>query len=316
MIMQKLVRITLITALAAAGFGCGQQQPASGPAASSAPAVSAPAATSPDASVAAAVKALRDNNIAALVANSLPAGEYAKLKSDWSKDVNADPVTDEDRKEFAEKMAKLTAPGAEDKMYAELKPQLDEFDKQAAMQMPMMIAMGQGFAQSAIQQNRDMTDAQKQQVTQLLDATAKWAQNTKFTDPALVKGAIAVICKTARDLNLKSVDDARALSYDQAMQKAGIVLGGAKQVFAVYGLNMDKALDSVKVQTVSTTGDAAKVKITYTAFDTPFTTESDLVRVDGKWYGKDAIEHWKKHSQEIAGAPAAAAAQPAAETAK
>ena len=308
--MNKLARIALISALAAAGFGC-NQQPASGPAAANAPAAAAVAsATTPDASVAAAVKALRDNNISALFAISLPAGEFAKLKADWSKDINSDPVTDEERKEFAEKMGKLTAPGAEDKMFAEIKPQLDEFDKQSAQQMPMMIAMGQGFAQSAIQQNKDLTDAQKQQVSQLLDATAKWAQTTKFTDQTLVKSAIAVICKTARDLNLKTIDEARALTYDQAMQKAGIVLGGVKQVFAVYGLNMDKALDSVKVETVSSAGDAAKVKVSYTAFEQPFATESDLVKVDGRWYGKQAIEQWKKHQNDAA-APAMAAEKPA-----
>lgn len=313
--MQKLTRIALIAALAAAGFGCNQQPATTAPNASAAPAAVAPAAT-PDAAIAAAVRALRDNNLAALFAASLPPGEFAKLKSDWNKDINAEPVSDEERKQFAETMTKLTAPGAEDKMFAEIKPQLDEMDKQAA-QIPMMIAMGQGFAQSAIQQNKDLTDAQKTQVTQLLDATAKWAQTTKFTDPTLVKSAIAVVCKTARDLNLKSVDEARALSYDQGMQKAGIVLGGVKQVLAVYGLNADKALDSVKVQTLAANGDTAKVKISYTAFDTPFSTESDLVRVDGKWYGKDAIEKWKKHGQEIAGGtPAAAAAQAPAETAK
>jgi len=310
--MQKLTRIALIAALAAAGFGCDQQPAATAPTASAPPAVAA--AVTPEASVAGAVKALRENNLAALFAASLPPGEYAKFKADWNKDINAEPVTEEDRKQFTETMAKLTAPGAEDKMFAEIKPQLDEFDKQQA-QLPMMIAMGQGFAQSAIQQNKDMTDAQKQQVTQLLDATAKWAQTTKFTDAALVKSAIAVICKTARDLNLKSIDEARALSYEQGMQKAGLVLGGVKQVLAVYGLNMDKALDSVKVQTVAATGDTAKVKISYVAFDTPFSTESDLVRVDGKWYGKDAIEKWKKHATEIAGnAPATAAQTP--ETAK
>jgi len=311
--MQKLTRIALLAALAAAGFGCNQQPAATAPTAS-APAVAAPAAT-PDVAVAMAVKALRDNNLAGLFAASLPPGEYAKLKADWNKDINSEPVSEEDRKQFTETMTKLTAPGAEDKMFAEIKPQLDEMDKQAA-QIPMMVAMGQGFAQSAIQQNKDLTDAQKTQVSQLLDATAKWAQTTKFTDPMLVKSAIAVVCKTARDLNLKSVDEARALSYEQGMQKAGIVLGGVKQVLAVYGLNMDKALDSVKVQTVSANADTAKVKISYTAFDTPFSTESDLVRVDGKWYGKDAIDKWKKHSQEIAGGTAPAAAPAAAETAK
>jgi len=311
--MQKLTRIALLAALAAAGFGCNQQPAATAPTAS-APAVAAPAAT-PDVAVAMAVKALRDNNLAGLFAASLPPGEYAKLKADWNKDINSEPVSEEDRKQFTETMTKLTAPGAEDKMFAEIKPQLDEMDKQAA-QIPMMVAMGQGFAQSAIQQNKDLTDAQKTQVSQLLDATAKWAQTTKFTDPTLVKSAIAVVCKTARDLNLKSVDEARALSYEQGMQKAGIVLGGVKQVLAVYGLNMDKALDSVKVQTVSANADTAKVKISYTAFDTPFSTESDLVRVDGKWYGKDAIDKWKKHSQEIAGGTPAASAPAAAETAK
>ena len=312
--MKNLARVALVAALAAAGFGCDKQPATNAPGASAPPAAAVSAAT-PDAAVTAAVKALRDNNLSGLFAASLPPGEYAKLKTDWNKDVNAEPITEEDRKQFTETMTKLTAPGAEDKLFAEIKPQLDEFDKQQA-QIPMMIAMGQGFAQSAIQQSKDLTDAQKQQVTQLLDATAKWAQTTKFTDPALVKNAIAVICKTARDLNLKSIEEARALSYDQAMQKAGIVLGGVKQVFAVYGLNADKALDSVKVQTVSANGDTAKVKISYTAFDTPFSTESDLVRVDGKWYGKDAIEKWKKHAQEIAGNAPPVGAQETAKSAQ
>ncbi|HSE11852.1 MAG TPA: hypothetical protein VLB69_04370, partial [Rudaea sp.] len=161
-------------------------------------------------------------------------------------------------------------------------------------QMPMMIAMGQGFIQSAIQQSKDLNDQQKQQTMALTDATAKWAQTAKFTDAALARQAIGVICKTARDLNLKTLDEARALTYDQAMQKAGLVLAGFKQVFAIYGLSMDKALDSVKAETVSAKGDAAKVKVTYTAFDQPFSTESDLVKVDGKWYSKQAIAQWTK----------------------
>jgi len=304
----NFARYAFAAALAAAAAGCGQQD-ASAPGAAPA-AAAAPAPTSPDGALSASVKALRNNNIASFLDNALPAGEVAKMKADWSKEVNKDPVTDEDRKQFNDTMAKLTGPDAEAKMYAEIEPKLKEFDAQSAQQMPMMIAMGQGFAQSAIQQNKDLNDSQKQQATQMIDATAKWAQTTKFTDPALVKNAIAAICKTARDLNLKSIDEARALSYDQAMQKAGVVLGGVKQVLGVYGLNVDKALDTVKTETVSTSGDTAKVKVTYTAFDQPFTTESDLVKIDGRWYGKQAIENWKKHEQEGA-AGAVAADKPA-----
>jgi hypothetical protein len=307
-------RFAFVVALAAAAVGCNQQAAAPTAAAPAAPAPVA-AAAAPDAAVLASVKALRTNNVAGLLENALPAGEVAKMKADWVKEINKDPVSEEDRRKFAEQMSKLTAPGAEDKLFAELEPQLKQFEQQSAQQMPMMIAMGQGFIQSAIQQSKDLNDQQKQQTTALIDATAKWAQTAKFTDAALAKQAIGVICKTARDLNLKTVDEARALSYDQAMQKAGIVLGGLKQVFALYGLSMDKALDSVKVETVSATGDAAKVKVTYTAFDQPFTTESDLVKVDGKWYSKQAIAQWAKaqeREQEMAKAAAPAGSDPAA----
>jgi hypothetical protein len=311
-----LTRFAFVVALAAAAVGCNQQTAAPTAAApAAAPAPAPVAAAAPDAAVLASVKALRTNNVAGLLENALPAAEVTKMKADWTKEINKDPVSEEDRHKFAEQMIKLTAPGAEDKLYAELEPQLKQFEQQSAQQMPMMIAMGQGFIQSAIQQSKELNDQQKQQTTALIDATAKWAQTAKFTDAALAKQAIGVICKTARDLNLKTLDEARALNYDQAMQKAGIVLGGLKQVVALYGLSMDNALDSVKVETVSANGDAAKVKVTYTAFDQPFTTESDLVKVDGKWYSKQAIAQWAKaqeKEQEMAKVAAPAGSEPAA----
>ena len=149
-------------------------------------------------------------------------------------------------------------------------------------------------------------------------STAQWAQTTKFTDPALVKAAIAEICKTARALNLKSVDEARALSYDQGMQKAGVVLAGVKSVLGVYGLNVDKALDSIKVQAAPAVGDTAKVTVSYTAFDKPFTTEAEMVKVDGRWYGKNAIEQWKKRQAEaaVAAAKPAQSAEPPVDSGK
>jgi hypothetical protein len=311
-----LTRFAFVVALATAAVGCNQQAAAPTAAAPTpAPAPAPVAAAGPDAAVLASVKAVRTNNVAGLLENALPAAEVAKMKADWVKEINKDPVTEEDRHKFAEQMSKLTAPGAEDKLYAELEPQLKQFEQQSAQQMPMMIAMGQGFIQSAIQQSKELNDQQKQQTTALIDATAKWAQTAKFTDAALAKQAIGVICKTARDLNIKTLDEARALNYDQAMQKAGIALGGLKQVVALYGLSMDNALDSVKVETVSANGDAAKVKVTYTAFDQPFTTESDLVKVDGKWYSKQAIAQWAKaqeKEQEMAKAAPPAGSDPAA----
>lgn len=293
-------RTALLLALAAAVAACGKKEET---ATTSAPAPVAVPTVTPDATVLAAVRALRGNDINAFLAAALPAAEVAKIKGDWVKKMTEDPISDEDRKKFVDQMSKLTAPGAEDKLFAEAEPQLKKLEAQAA-QIPMMIAMGQGFLQSAIQQNQDLTDEQKKQTAALVDAAAKWAQSVKFTDPALAKAAIAAVSKTARDLNLKSLDEVRALNYDQGMLKAGIALAGVKQVAGAYGLKVDEWLDSVKAETVSTAGDSAKVKVTYTAFDQPFTTESELVKVDGKWYGKQAVEKWQKEQAEEAAAAA------------
>ena len=311
-----LARSSLLVLLAGFAAGCNNPPPPQAAASAPAPAPAAAAAAAPDSTVIASVKALRANDLAALLANALPPPALAKLKADWNKEMNKEPVTDEDRRKFTEQMTKLTAPGAEDKLFAELQPQLKQFEAQSAAQMPMMIAMGQGFIQSAIQQNKDLTDPQKQQTVALIDATAKWAQTVKFTDAALAKQAIGVICKTARDLNLKTIDEVRALTFDQAMQKADVAIAGFKQLLAIYGLSMDKALDSVKAETVATTGDTAKVKVSYTAFDQPFTTESDLVKVDNRWYSKQAIEQWKKAEQKEVANSAAPAASEQPSTAK
>ena len=302
----RLARFGLILSLAAVAAACSNPQPPAQTAAPVAAPPPAPVAMAPDAAVLASVKALRNNDVGTLLAGSLPPGELTELKADWNKEMNKDPVSDEERRKFADEMGKLTAPGAEDKLMAEFEPSLKQFEQQSAQQMPMMIAMGEGFLQSAIQQNKDLTEPQKQQTVALLEATAKWAQTAKFTDRALAKQAIAVICKTARDLNLKTIDDVRALNYDQAMQKAGIAVGGFKALLGVYGLSMDKALDSVKAETLASTADTAKVKVSYTAFDQPFTTETDLVKLDGKWYGKQAVDQWNKskHHETTQVAPA------------
>ncbi|HSE13707.1 MAG TPA: hypothetical protein VLB69_13835, partial [Rudaea sp.] len=148
-----LTRFAFVLALATVAVGCNQQTAA--PPTAAAPAAPAPAlAASPDGAVLASVHALRANNVAGLLENALPPGAVVKMKTDWTREINKEPVTDEDRRKFAEQMGKLTAPGAEDKLFAELEPHLKQFEQQSAQQMPMMIAMGQGFIQSAIQQSK------------------------------------------------------------------------------------------------------------------------------------------------------------------
>ena len=304
----KLARLALAAAVAMAVVGCNKEQNAAAPQ----PAAVAPAPATPDAAIMASVKHLKAGNIDALNQNALPAGEYAKLKADWAKEMNKEPITDEDRAKFTEQMGKLTGPDAEKQMWAELEPKLKELDAQMAQQLPMMVAMGKGFLQSSIQQNKDLTDAQKTQATQAIDAFGNWVQTVKWTDPALAQKAIGVVCNTARKVNLKTLDEARALNYEQAMQKAGVVFLGVKDVLNVYGFSMDQMLDSMKAETLSNDGNTANVKVSYTLLNTPLSAETQLVKVDGHWYGKDMMEQLKKKEGEAGDGAAPAAAAPAA----
>lgn len=307
----KFVRISFAIAIGCTSLGCSKE---STDAASAKPAVTAPVAvaTTPDAAVKAIYQNMRNNNIAGLIDSVLPPSAVNKLKADWSKELNKNPISDTEKKEFADQMAKLMASDAESKLFAEIEPKLKEADQQM-QQMPVMVPMFQGMIKSGVEQNKDITAEQKKLVGDIIDAMAKWALTAKFTDQALVKQAIGVVCKTARDLNIKTLDEIRALNYDQGMQKAGILLGGIKKLTEIYGLSFDKMIDSVKVEVVSTQADTAKVRVTSTLFDSQFVSESEMVKVDGKWFGKEVVEQLKKVEQEKS---ASSKEMPAADTTK
>lgn len=288
----RLFRVALVALLAAAAVGCGKQESPTAPAAVS--------ANSPDATIRKSADLLKQNDIAGVMQNALPPADYEKLKADWTKANNERPITDEDRKKFEETMTRLTAPDADKTIYAEIEPQLKQFDAQYTQQIPMYVAMGQGWLTGMVQQNKDLSDADKQQAVAAINALAAWVQKTRFTDPESIKKVLAILTRSARDLNLKTIDEARALTFDQSMQKAKIALGGFKEALGVYGFSVDQTLDSIKPEVVSNDGKAASVKVSYTLLGTPLTATTEMVSVDGRWYGKDTIEKLKEQEQQQA----------------
>lgn len=278
------VRLLLASALAAVAIGCAPEQ-------GSAPAVST---TSPKGAIDAAVASLKAGDLKALVESQVPPAHIEKLRTEWTQDMQAEQPSDEEKAEFAQMMADLTASDAETKLMEQLEPQLVQFEKEMAPQMPMMIGMGKGLLISSIQENKDLTEAQKQQAQQSLDAFANWLQTAKFTDRALAKQAIGHVVASARELGIKNLDEARALSFDDAMAKGSIAFRGIKKVLDTYGFSIDAVLDSVKTEVVSEQGDAAKVKVSYQMLGQALAFETDLVRRDGRWYGKQTITELEK----------------------
>ena len=265
------------------------------------PAAQARATSDPAEAITAAAKKLKEGDVLAVIQLSVPPARYEKLKTEWKAKMAEDPPSEEEKLEFQGTMAKLTAPGAEDALLAEAEPELVKFDTEIAPQLPMWIGMGQGFVMQSVQANAEMTAAQKKQAGDVIGAMVAWLQGVKLSDRALVKQAINETVKTARALEVTTLDEARALDFEPAMAKFGIAFQGFKNVLKVYGLDLDSTFDSVKTSVISETGDTAKVKVDYSLFGQALSTETDMVKIEDRWYGKDTITQIEK---ELAPAPA------------
>ncbi len=298
---RRLVSVAFAALLALFVVGCNNQQ-------SGAPAAVVSANT-PDATIRRNVELLKAGDLGGLMQNALPPADFAELKAEWGKDQA--PPTDEERQKFADTMARLTAPDADRKIYADLEPELKQFDAQYQQQMPMYVAMGSGWLQGMVQQNKDLSDADKQQAVAAINALAAWVQKTRFTEPDAVKQVLAIAARTAREIDLKTLDEARALSFEQSMQKARVAYLGIKDALAVYGLSLDATFDSVKPEVVSNDGQSAKVAVAYTLLDTPLTMQAEMVNRDGHWYGKHALEQLEAPASGTAAPPAPVPATPA-----
>jgi hypothetical protein len=113
-------------------------------------------------------------------------------------------------------------------------------------------------------------------------------------------------------MNLKSLDEARALDYDQSMAKARIAFAGVKDTLNVYGFSLDQTLDSVQTKVVSNDGKNASVQLHYTLLGAPLDATAEMVNVDGRWYGKQMMEKLKEKAAAASAGEAVIAPPPPA----
>ncbi|HMM67736.1 MAG TPA: hypothetical protein PKC03_12425 [Dokdonella sp.] len=298
--LKLLARVSVLATLALAAAACNRD---SGPDAGGANA-------DPAQTVQQSVELTRKGDVAGLIEHMLPPEEFARVKAEWNEKKDDAEPTAAQRQKFAEMMEKLTSPDAVDKIYAEIEPDIRQFDSQYQQQIPTIVSMGRSYLRGLVQQSQDLSAGEKEQANQVVEALAQWVEKTRFTDPERVKQALAIISDSARQLNLKTLDEARALDFEQSAPKLKIAFNGFKKVLAVFDFSVDEMLDSVKTEVVSRDGEKASVRIAYTLLGTPMETRSEMVRIDDRWYSKDTID--KLREREAASGASAPAPAPAA----
>jgi hypothetical protein len=246
----------------------------SGPAAAPA----GPAVGPPDAAVKESIAALRSNDLAKLLQATLPADQYAEMKSGWKK-AQKETTTPEQAAEFSAQMAMLTAPGAEDMLMAMVEPQLAQMEPQ----LDMMVGMLSGMISSSLEQNELLGESEKTEGRRWVKAFSAFLLEGDILSREKARRTVGIVCKTARKLELETLAQAQALSFEQVLAKGSLCLGATKDVLDIYGLSLDDLLDSIAVKTVSQEGDDAVVELKFELFGEKQTVRSQLTRVDDRW---------------------------------
>jgi hypothetical protein len=283
---------------------------------------SQPGSSTPEGAVQASVELLKAGDFNGLWKHALPPADYATMRADWHQLVqNPQPVTAEDRARFNQALQELTAPDAENKLYAELQPKLTTMEQQYKDQLPVLVSVGEALLKNGVAQNKTLTVEQKTQANAVLDVLTPWAQQTPWFDQAKAKQAVGIAVTTARKLDLKSPEQVRTMDFDTTMAKYSVGFAGAKQLLGIYGLSVDDTLNSIKVTPIDNSNGHARVKIDYTLLGKPLSTESKLVQQNGRWYSEDMLNNVRESHRQLteqrshpagsASAPAAASSVPA-----
>jgi hypothetical protein len=226
----------------------------------------------------------RSGDLAALAQAMTPRSKWEAARAEFEKKRNR-PTTDADRRDFAEKMRKITAPDAVDQIMVQLEPEMAK----ARQQMPAMLLMAFGAAQFAINSTEsDLTDAQREALRSAMPGIQRWATSTDFLSTETLRRSLTQLTDAARRVNITDIDQLKALPLEGVLERANPVLAAAKEAVRNYGIDLDAVADSLKVDVLERGQDTARVRTTVTVFGAPVWAEHDLVLVEGHWYGKHA----------------------------
>lgn len=257
-------------------------------AASSAAALPASSQSIPDPAlqVREVVRSLRANDLAALVRAMVPPSKLQEIRQAYELK-RGEPTSPEERAEFEEKLARFTAPDAVDVLMAEIEPKLVE----ARPQVAGATMMGIGAAQMAIASpESDLTSEQRATLQAALPGIQRWVTTTDFLSSVSMRQALTLVTDAARATGIGNLDQLKMLSFEEVLAKAGSVLAATKQAVRIYGLDLDAIAASAQFETLAIEGNTARVRTTVTVFDAPLSGEFELVLVEGRWYGKHALE--------------------------
>lgn len=244
----------------------------------------------PVAAVKGLAAAVKDNDLVRYSRLSVPPSLHRQLEERWRQELRAAaPPSAAERKKFDQMMQRLTEPEAEAKLYRSAEDKLKRFEDEINSQWPLMKATLSIFAAGMIQANGQLDEASKAHAESLSATVLDALQPAQLTDRKRIRQALSTVVATARELDVKTLEDTRHLEMLPTLEKAGIALKGLKRVGRVYGIDADAALSQVEASVESVEGDIATMQVSYPLLGQTIEFEMRLQRIDGRWYDAEAV---------------------------
>lgn len=240
--------------------------------------------STPEGTVAASYAYMADGfDLAGMMTTVAAPSQLADLEATWNETMKEGPSPDE-AMEFRALMLMLTADDAEEQLFIQAKPMLAEM-QQSLTGVASLITLAGMSAVSA-----ELDEEEQQQYQAVLGGMATWLGELDITDEDRAKESIGILCAAARDLDIKSLDQVQALSFEEALERGGTAIGSVMDVFKVYGLDLEGVFESAEIGEPVIDGTAAKVPVTVQMFGEDYEFMQALQLVDGKWYADTGAE--------------------------
>jgi hypothetical protein len=265
----------------------------------------------PVAAVEGLAEAIKDNDLVRYSRLSLPPKLHTEMEQRWNAELAKAPaLTEVQRKDHARYMKQMMEPGAEAKLLASYEKKLKKFQGEINSQWPMMQGAAQIFVTGAIQANENLTPSERDHAKAVGQAILQWLKPAMFSDRKKAREAIAVICQTAREVNLPDAEQMHQLSMVASLEKAGIAMKALKGIGLIYGADLDESLDKLEAKLVdaNTSGDQATIEVNYVLLDKDIRFEIEMTRIDGRWYPADSVSDAQQELKQAL--PAAAVSAP------
>jgi len=198
---------------------------------------------------------------------------------------------------------------------------VDEFQPKVAEAVSkhlLSFNLGFGAMLTSIASDQKMSAEEVQQLTQLMIAVQNWTGRVDFADRERLRRAITAVSKLAQQTRLKRFDDVQLLRFEDAIVHGDALIATIKQVLAIYEVDADQILNSVRLSEVDAFGDAATLRAQARVFGVDLSQDFRMRYYDDEWIPAEYAEVRERMQPEVDEAKAAAeqAAAAAAAAAK